>query len=353
MEEALRAEDGGVLRAEVGGGIAGGGWRHDKRESSSGQGTGKKRNLVCPIRATSPLPSSSPNASPASPASASPSTAVTSHRLILPSAPAAGDDPLSYIPYSDGFDGKHDPDKYARGDYYDRLNADAAKSLSAIVGDLAAAGRPVNCVIYSCFSTWAAVVARKHGIQSVLLWKQPATAFAAYWHFFHGLESLVSANAGDRYFSVRFPDMPPLRICDLPSLLTVSKEDDRACHLGPLRDMCAIMDSEQSVRGRVWSGAYRRAQGSGTLGAQGTGALGATREQRSWNRSRERARERRARKHARKTRVRAHKRAARMRASERRTGVARARECASERLVRECARKLRVGEDKWKGEKFI
>ncbi|PKA67002.1 Cyanidin 3-O-rutinoside 5-O-glucosyltransferase [Apostasia shenzhenica] len=190
------------------------------------------------------------------------STTVSSHRCIFSTTtnPLSFGGLLSHIPYSDGFDDGYHPGMIADSDYYDtHLKLIASKSLSSIVGDLAAAGRPVTCIIYTCFSTWAAAVARHHCIPSVPFWIQPATTFAAFWHYFHGYDSLINANVGDPFFPVAFPSIPRLHVRDLPSLLTVTSDDPAAIHLHPLLDMCADMDSGRSselkpkVLANTWS----------------------------------------------------------------------------------------------------
>ncbi|KAG0452346.1 hypothetical protein HPP92_025010 [Vanilla planifolia] len=174
------------------------------------------------------------------------STNVFSHRR-LPLAVREDSNLVSHSPYTDGFDDGYDYDAKPIGDYNRYLKLVATKSLSSIVEGLSAIGRPVTCLIYTCFSTWVTDVAVDHGITSVPFWVQPAISFAAYWHFFHGFGDLIVAKSGDRYSPVEFPRMPPLQIRELPTLLTItSPEDPIAPFLAAIREMCAIMDASKN-----------------------------------------------------------------------------------------------------------
>ncbi|XP_072983032.1 UDP-glycosyltransferase 75C1-like [Typha latifolia] len=157
------------------------------------------------------------------------STAVSGHRILFPSAAGpdqeVNDGAVSYIPFSDGYDdgfkeGVDDSSRYAS-----QIVINGSRTLSAILDRLEARGRRVTCVLYTLLLPWAVDVAHQHGIRSALYWIQPATVFACYYHYFHGYDKLITTHAEDRVPVVSLPDLPPLRIRDLPTFLTATSED--------------------------------------------------------------------------------------------------------------------------------
>uniref|UniRef100_A0A0A9C951 Uncharacterized protein n=1 Tax=Arundo donax TaxID=35708 RepID=A0A0A9C951_ARUDO len=71
-------------------------------------------------------------------------------------------------------------------------------------------------------------VAVEHGIPLAVYWIQTATAFAAYYHYFHGFEQLVASHVIDLTYDVSFPGLRPLRIRNLPSFLVDSTGSDHS-----------------------------------------------------------------------------------------------------------------------------
>ncbi|ONK80803.1 uncharacterized protein A4U43_C01F21930 [Asparagus officinalis] len=129
--------------------------------------------------------------------------------------------PVTYFPFSDGYD---DGFKYGVEDhnhYFSRFKDVGSKSLSSIIHRLDSRGRRVDCVIYTFLLSLAADVAREHGIPSAHYWIQPATVFGIYYHCFHGYRELIAANCRDPLFTVELPGLPPMRIRDIPSFLTM------------------------------------------------------------------------------------------------------------------------------------
>ncbi|KAJ1261985.1 hypothetical protein BS78_09G071500 [Paspalum vaginatum] len=164
-------------------------------------------------------------------------TPLSAFRKMFPSAAAAatgeeradGDRRVAYVAYSDGYDVGFDVavDSYAR--YMEAARAAGARSLAAVLRRLRDAGRPVTCAVYTLLLPWVARVARDHGVASTaVFWIQPATALAAYYHYFRGHRDAVAAAAasGDPRAQVRLPGLPPLRVRDLPSFLAVTSDDD-------------------------------------------------------------------------------------------------------------------------------
>ncbi|KAM0945186.1 putative crocetin glucosyltransferase [Dioscorea sansibarensis] len=147
------------------------------------------------------------------------STTVFAHRRMFSSTPNPdehfNDDLITYLPFSDGFD----EDGYKRGsvdtkEFLSVFRTNSKSNVSILFKDLADGGRPVTCMV-AVFFPWLVDVASQHGIPSVFYWIQLATTFATYYHFFHGLESLVKEHADEPSFTVCFPELQPLQIKDL------------------------------------------------------------------------------------------------------------------------------------------
>lgn len=177
------------------------------------------------------------------------STSVSGHRRMFPSAASDGevsDGRLSYLPFSDGFDDGFKGGIPGFNQFLARAKLDGSRSLSNLLRDLTARGRPVTCLIYTLLLPWAADVARERGIRSFLHWIQPAAVFAIYYHYFHGYEGLVASNREDPLFKVEFRGLPPLRIRELPSFLTSSADDPFHSVLLILREEFEMLDREKA-----------------------------------------------------------------------------------------------------------
>ncbi|KAJ0961489.1 hypothetical protein J5N97_001993 [Dioscorea zingiberensis] len=181
------------------------------------------------------------------------STAVSAHRRMVSSFPNADQEfnngLITYLPFSDGNDEGFKRDNMDLKEHISDFRKNGQRNVSTIVGDLAAAGRPVTCIVYTLLLTWAVDVAEEHGIPSVLYWIQPATVFAIYYHFFHGFESIVRSH--EPSFTVYFPELQPLQIRDLPSYVNVPVTDIdsfNATILNSFRDLFEILDREQETR---------------------------------------------------------------------------------------------------------
>ena len=165
---------------------------------------------------------------------------LSAFRKMFPGAAAAvtvtgeeecgdGDEKVTYASYSDGYDGGFDVavDSYAR--YMEQARTAGSRSLAGVLRRLRDDGRPVTCAVYTLLLPWVSGVARDHGVAATaVFWIQPATALAAYYHYFRGHRDAVVAAAasGDPYAEVRLPGLPPLRVRDLPSFLAVTSDDD-------------------------------------------------------------------------------------------------------------------------------
>ncbi|KAL5202360.1 hypothetical protein ABZP36_013312 [Zizania latifolia] len=136
---------------------------------------------------------------------------------------------MAYAAYSDGYDGGFDRavDDHTR--YMAQVRTVGARTLAGVFRRLRDGGRPVTCAVYTLLLPWVADVAREYGVAATaVFWIQPATALAAYYHYFRGLrEAVVEAAASrDPCAEVSLPGHPPLRVRDLPSFLAITSDDD-------------------------------------------------------------------------------------------------------------------------------
>lgn len=180
------------------------------------------------------------------------STAISAHRKMFPDATKPDeeveDGPITYIPFSDGYDEGFQKDKHDRKNFISHFKTAGSKTLSAIVQKLENRGRRVSCVIYTFFLHWAADVARQQGIPSVQYWIQPATVFAIYYHYFHGYEAVIAAHSNDPLYEINLPGLPPMQVRDLPSFLTITSNDDPyAVALSMIRDTFETLDREEML----------------------------------------------------------------------------------------------------------
>ncbi|KAM0884758.1 hypothetical protein ACQ4PT_030774 [Festuca glaucescens] len=183
---------------------------------------------------------------------------VSAFRKMFPEATAAGEEireeegGIAYAAYSDGYDDGFDraTDDYAR--YMSQVRLEGARTLSGLLRRLGARGRPVTCAAYTLLLPWVAAVAREHGVATVaVFWIQPATALAAYYHYFRGSREAVVAAAvlGDPTAEVRIPGLPPLLFRDLPSFLAVTSDDDPfACTIPEFRELIDALERDGDSR---------------------------------------------------------------------------------------------------------
>ncbi|KAJ3692370.1 hypothetical protein LUZ60_012720 [Juncus effusus] len=152
------------------------------------------------------------------------SATVAAHRLMFPSLsdPTAeiSDGFITYKPYSDGYDHGVKWFEDDMKEYNESFSRVGPATLSSILDDFSAQGRPVTFIVYSMQMYWVKKLALTRGIPTAFYWIQTATMFGIYYHSFHGYHDLISSHLDDPSFVVEFPHMPLLRISDLPSLLT-------------------------------------------------------------------------------------------------------------------------------------
>uniref|UniRef100_A0A0D9UXJ1 Glycosyltransferase n=1 Tax=Leersia perrieri TaxID=77586 RepID=A0A0D9UXJ1_9ORYZ len=185
------------------------------------------------------------------------STAVSAVRKMFGEMPegefvdGAG---VRYAPYSDGYDDGFDRNVHDSATYMTNVRLVGARTLAGVLDRLRGEGRPVTRVVYTLLLTWVSGVAREHGVPSALYWIQPASVLAAYFHYFRdtdGARRAVAAAAArrDRMGIVSVPGLPPLRLRDLPSFITVADGDDDpyAFVLDSFRDIVDVLAAGESA----------------------------------------------------------------------------------------------------------
>ncbi|KAF3796230.1 Crocetin glucosyltransferase [Nymphaea thermarum] len=147
-------------------------------------------------------------------------TATHAHLAISTTAKAANNSSnndnmnVRFAPTFDGFD-PATVDIF-KPDYPQHLQEHGSRSLADILLSLAASGQPVDCVVYNFLLPWVADVASELAIPSALLWIQPVTLLAIYYHFLHQSPHLFL----DLYKEIKVPGLPlSLNSDSLPSFL--------------------------------------------------------------------------------------------------------------------------------------
>ncbi|CAL9762235.1 unnamed protein product [Musa acuminata subsp. burmannicoides] len=201
------------------------------------------------------------------------STSISGHRRMFPSSAdqEVDDGVVCYVPYSDGFDGGFDRETGDRDEFRLRVKSVGTRTLAAIVRSLQERGRPVTCIIQTLLLPWVVDVARDHGIPSAHYWIQPATVFAMYYHYFHGYDGLIASHGHDPQFEVSLPGLPPFKICDLPSFLSITRPDDPyAAVIDMFRETFDVLDREEaSSTARVLVNTFEELEGDALAAGAG------------------------------------------------------------------------------------
>ncbi|CAI9104568.1 OLC1v1003270C1 [Oldenlandia corymbosa var. corymbosa] len=104
------------------------------------------------------------------------------------------------------------PDEHAA-----HLEKIGKQKLPKMIQKNAEQGRPVCCLIYSCFIPWVAEVGHSLRIPSAPLWVQSAACFSAYYHYYHKLVQFPTESQPE--LDVQLPCMPLLKYDEIPSFL--------------------------------------------------------------------------------------------------------------------------------------
>ncbi|CAN6487297.1 unnamed protein product [Victoria cruziana] len=136
-------------------------------------------------------------------------TTVQAQAYIASSTTIEG---ISFVTVSDGFDNESDVNN-SEPHYPRRYEHYGSASLAELIRSLTASGRSVDCVAFNFLLPWAARVAHEHGIPSALIWPQPVSILALYYHY------LFTCPDGfaDLSKEIQLPCLPPLITEDLPS----------------------------------------------------------------------------------------------------------------------------------------
>ncbi|KAK9062511.1 hypothetical protein SSX86_019698 [Deinandra increscens subsp. villosa] len=128
---------------------------------------------------------------------------------------------LTFAPFSDGHDDGQQPTTTLQ-QFISDFGTNGVPAVAEIISAAAAAGKPFDHLVYTNASPWAAKVAHAHGLESTLLWCQPAIVLGVYYYYFNGYEDLISCNNNHPTFPINLPGLPSLTIADLPSFFMSS-----------------------------------------------------------------------------------------------------------------------------------
>ncbi|WOL14120.1 cyanidin 3-O-rutinoside 5-O-glucosyltransferase-like [Canna indica] len=179
------------------------------------------------------------------------STSIFGHRRLFPKLAddeEVHDGLIFYVPFSDGYDDGFKMDVDDNNDYQNRIKTVGSKTLAAVLRSFEECGRPVTCLVYNMLLAWVGDLAREYGIRSAVYWIQPATVFAAYYHYFHGYDGFIASHRDDPLFTVNLPGLPQFKIRDLPSFIVNAKSDDIYAMAKRLfQDMFDVLDRQEAA----------------------------------------------------------------------------------------------------------
>ncbi|KAK1411110.1 hypothetical protein QVD17_37654 [Tagetes erecta] len=125
---------------------------------------------------------------------------------------------LTFAPFSDGHDNGQQPTTTLQQFILD-FATNGVCAIAEIVTSAKAAGQPFDHLVYTTVLPWAAEVANAHGLESTLLWCQPAVVLDIYYYYFNGYKPLISRTTNT---PVNLPGLVSLTTADLPSFLLSS-----------------------------------------------------------------------------------------------------------------------------------
>ncbi|MFS8008349.1 putative crocetin glucosyltransferase [Helianthus anomalus] len=128
---------------------------------------------------------------------------------------------LNFASFSDGHDNGQQPTTTLQ-QFISDFATKGACAVAKIISSAVAAGHPFNHLVYTTVLPWAAKVANAHGLESSLLWCQPATVLDIYYYYFNGYHELISCSHYNPTFPINLPGLPSLTTADLPSFLLSS-----------------------------------------------------------------------------------------------------------------------------------
>ncbi|KAL5542746.1 hypothetical protein UlMin_010456 [Ulmus minor] len=174
-------------------------------------------------------------------------TANSAYRRMTTNCSTNFPNELSFAPFSDGYD-----EGFKHGDNVNHYASELARrgslALSELIDSGLNEGRPFTCLVYSMLLPWAALVAEKFHLPSVMLAVQPATVLSSYYYYIYGYEDTIKEKfrVEDDSSSIGFPGLPFLTIRDLPSILNPS--NSHASHLGLFKEQFEILEKGNKPR---------------------------------------------------------------------------------------------------------
>ncbi|KAM7489158.1 hypothetical protein LguiB_026642 [Lonicera macranthoides] len=153
---------------------------------------------------------------------------------------------LTFTAFSDGYEdgfkiGVDNPDHLIS-----ELQTRGSPTVEKIITSSAEQGRPVSCVVYTLFLTWAATVAHEFHVPSAMLWVQPASVLDIYYHYFNGYDEIICTNGNDPNWSIALPGLPLLKARDLPAHVLPS--DPHTYALKFLKEQFEILEEEEKPK---------------------------------------------------------------------------------------------------------
>ncbi|CAI9104566.1 OLC1v1003268C1 [Oldenlandia corymbosa var. corymbosa] len=161
-----------------------------------------------------------------------------------------GDGMIRFEFFDDESDKITEPDLHAAN-----LENIGKQKLPIMLQKNAEQGRPVCCLIYSCFIPWVADVGESLRIPSAPLWVQSAACFSAYYHYYHKLVQFPTESQPE--LDVHLPCMPVLKYDEIPSFLHPHTQYPSLTNsiLGMFKNLnkncCVLMESFQELENEV------------------------------------------------------------------------------------------------------
>ncbi|KAL7177100.1 hypothetical protein ACSBR2_030432 [Camellia fascicularis] len=116
--------------------------------------------------------------------------------------------------YDDGFKDGDDHEHFRS-----KFKKHASLAISELITTSAKEGRPVPCLVYTMFQSWAAEVARDVHIPSVFVWTQAALVFTVYYYSVNGYGDRIRRIDNDPSCPIKLPRLPQLTSRNLPFFL--------------------------------------------------------------------------------------------------------------------------------------
>ncbi|KAK9062509.1 hypothetical protein SSX86_019696 [Deinandra increscens subsp. villosa] len=160
---------------------------------------------------------------------------------------------LTLAPFSDGHDDGQQPTTTME-QFISDFATNGVPAVDKIIAATAATAQPFDHLVYTTISPWAAKVADANGLESTLLWCQPAIVLGVYYYYFNGYEALISCNSNNPTFPINLPGLPSLTITDLPSFFLSSSPKEHEIGLQIMKDhIDALRISVPTVAFAQWT----------------------------------------------------------------------------------------------------